>query len=274
MQFQNKTIFISGGSRGIGLEIAKKLASQGANIIIAAKTAEPHPKLPGTVFTAAAEIEALGGKALACVVDIRDEEQVKAAVQLAVEKFGGIDVLINNASAIQLTGTMETSMKKYDLMNQVNVRGTYLCSQACLPYLLKSENPHVLTLSPPLNFESRWFKNHTAYSIAKFGMSLCTLGMAAEFKGKVAFNSLWPKTIIATSAIEFAIGSAEIFNQARNAKIMADAAFEILLEDHREITGQYFIDEVVLREKGYTDFEIYKMNPATKDEELIPDFFI
>jgi citronellol/citronellal dehydrogenase len=274
MQFQNKTIFISGGSRGIGLEIAKKLASQGANIVIAAKTAEPHPKLPGTVFTAAAEIEALGGKALACVVDIRDEEQVKAAVQLAVDTFGGIDVLINNASAIQLTGTMETSMKKYDLMNQVNVRGTYLCSQACLPYLLKSENPHVLTLSPPLNFESRWFKNHTAYSIAKFGMSLCTLGMAAEFKGKVAFNSLWPKTIIATSAIEFAIGSAEIFNQARNAKIMADAAFEILLEDHREITGQYFIDEVVLREKGYTDFEIYKMNPSTKDEELIPDFFI
>lgn len=274
MQFQNKTIFISGGSRGIGLEIAKKLASQGANIVIAAKTAEPHPKLPGTVFTAAAEIEALGGKALACVVDIRDEEQVKKAVQLAVEKFGGIDVLINNASAIQLTGTMETSMKKYDLMNQVNVRGTYLCSQACLPYLLKSENPHVLTLSPPLNFESRWFKNHTAYSIAKFGMSLCTLGMAAEFKGKVAFNSLWPKTIIATSAIEFAIGSAEIFNQARNAKIMADAAFEILSEDHREVTGQYFIDEVVLREKGYTDFEIYKMNPATKDEELIPDFFI
>lgn len=274
MQFQNKTIFISGGSRGIGLEIAKKLASQGANIVIAAKTAEPHPKLPGTVYTAAAEIEALGGKALACVVDIRDEEQVKSAVQLAVEKFGGIDVLINNASAIQLTGTLETSMKKYDLMNQVNVRGTYLCSQACLPYLLKSENPHVLTLSPPLNFESRWFKNHTAYSIAKFGMSLCTLGMAAEFKGKVAFNSLWPKTIIATSAIEFAIGSAEIFNQARNAQIMADAAFEILSEDHREVTGQYFIDEVVLRDKGYTDFEIYKMNPATKDEELIPDFFI
>jgi citronellol/citronellal dehydrogenase len=274
MQFQNKTIFISGGSRGIGLEIAKKLASQGANIVIAAKTAEPHPKLPGTVYTAAAEIEALGGKALACVVDIRDEDQVKAAVQLAVDTFGGIDVLINNASAIQLTGTLETSMKKYDLMNQVNVRGTYLCSQACLPYLLKSENPHVLTLSPPLNFESRWFKNHTAYSIAKFGMSLCTLGMAAEFKGKVAFNSLWPKTIIATSAIEFAIGSAEIFNQARNAKIMADAAFEILSEDHREVTGQYFIDEVVLREKGYTDFEIYKMNPATKDEELIPDFFI
>ena len=274
MQFQNKTIFISGGSRGIGLEIAKKLASHGANIVIAAKTAEPHPKLPGTVFTAAAEIEALGGKALACVVDIRDEEQVKNAVQMAVEKFGGIDILINNASAIQLTGTLETSMKKYDLMNQVNVRGTYLCSQACLPYLLKSENPHVLTLSPPLNFEARWFKNHTAYSIAKFGMSLCTLGMSAEFKGKVAFNSLWPKTIIATSAIEFAIGSAEIFNQARNARIMADAAFEILSENHREVTGHYFIDEDILRQKGYTDFDQYKMNPQTKDEELIPDFFI
>jgi citronellol/citronellal dehydrogenase len=274
MHFKNKTVFITGGSRGIGLEIAKKLASEGANIVIAAKTSEPHPKLPGTIHTAAAEIEAAGGKALACMVDIRDENQVLAAVQLAVETFGGIDILINNASAIQLTGTLKTDMKKYDLMNQVNTRGTYLCAQACLPHLLKSENPQVLTLSPPLNVEARWFENHVAYSIAKFGMSLCTLGMASEFKGKVAFNSLWPKTIIATAAIEFAVGNAQMMQLGRKASIMADAAAAILQKDAKTVSGHFYIDEDVLRAEGVTDFTEYRVNPNTPENQLLPDFFI
>ena len=274
MQFKNKTVFITGGSRGIGLEIAKKLASEGANIVIAAKTSEPHPKLPGTIHTAAAEIEAAGGKALACMVDIRDENQVLAAVQKAVDTFGGIDILINNASAIQLTGTLSTEMKKYDLMNQVNTRGTYLCAQACLPHLLKSENPHVLTLSPPLNVEARWFENHVAYSIAKFGMSLCTLGMASEFKGKVAFNSLWPKTIIATAAIEFAVGNAQMMQLGRKATIMADAAAAILQKDAKTVSGHFYIDEDVLRAEGVTDFSEYRVNPNTPENQLLPDFFI
>ena len=274
MTFKNKTVFITGASRGIGLEIAKKLASEGANIVIAAKTAEPHPKLAGTIYTAASEIEALGGKALPCMVDIRDENQVLSAVQKAVETFGGIDILINNASAIQLTGTLRTEMKKYDLMHQVNARGTFLCAQACLPYLLKSENPHVLTLSPPLNVEARWFENHVAYSMAKFGMSLCTLGMAAEFKGKVAFNALWPKTIIATAAIEFAIGNADMMQLGRKASIMADAAAAILKRDAKKVTGNFFIDEEVLREEGIINFDAYRVNPATREDQLIPDFFI
>ena len=274
MHFKNKTVFITGGSRGIGLDIAKKLASEGANIVIAAKTSEPHPKLPGTIHTAAAEIEAAGGKALACMVDIRDENQVLAAVKKAVDTFGGIDILINNASAIQLTGTLSTDMKKYDLMNQVNTRGTYLCAQACLPYLLKSENPHVLTLSPPLNVEARWFENHVAYSIAKFGMSLCTLGMAAEFKGKVAFNSLWPKTIISTAAIEFAIGNAAMLQLGRKGSIMADAASAILQKDAKTVSGNFYIDEDVLRAEGVTDFAEYRVNPNTPENQLLPDFFI
>ena len=274
MHFKNKTVFITGGSRGIGLDIAKKLASEGANIVIAAKTSEPHPKLPGTIHTAAAEIEAAGGKALACMVDIRDENQVLAAVKKVVDTFGGIDILINNASAIQLTGTLSTEMKKYDLMNQVNTRGTYLCAQACLPYLLKSENPHVLTLSPPLNVEARWFENHVAYSIAKFGMSLCTLGMAAEFKGKVAFNSLWPKTIISTAAIEFAIGNAAMLQLGRKGSIMADAASAILQKDAKTVSGNFYIDEDVLRAEGVTDFAEYRVNPNTPENQLLPDFFI
>ena len=274
MHFKNKTVFITGGSRGIGLDIAKKLASEGANIVIAAKTSEPHPKLPGTIHTAAAEIEAAGGKALACMVDIRDENLVLAAVKKAVDTFGGIDILINNASAIQLTGTLSTEMKKYDLMNQVNTRGTYLCAQACLPYLLKSENPHVLTLSPPLNVEARWFENHVAYSIAKFGMSLCTLGMAAEFKGKVAFNSLWPKTIIATAAIEFGIGNAAMMQLGRKGSIMADAASAILQKDAKTVSGNFYIDEDVLRAEGVTDFAEYRVNPNTPENQLLLDFFI
>ena len=272
--FKNKTVFITGASRGIGLEIAKKLASEGANIVIAAKTAEPHPKLAGTIYSAASEIEALGGKALPCIVDIRDENQVLSAVQKAVETFGGIDILINNASAIQLTGTLRTEMKKYDLMHQVNARGTFLCAQACLPYLLKSENPHVLTLSPPLNVEARWFENHVAYSMAKFGMSLCTLGMASEFKGKVAFNALWPKTIIATAAIEFAIGNADMMQLGRKASIMADAAAVILNRDAKSVSGHFYIDEEVLREEGIVNFDAYRVNPATREDQLIPDFFI
>jgi citronellol/citronellal dehydrogenase len=272
--FKNKTVFITGASRGIGLEIAKKLASEGANIVIAAKTAEPHPKLAGTIYSAASEIEASGGKALPCIVDIRDENQVLSAVQKAVETFGGIDILINNASAIQLTGTLRTEMKKYDLMHQVNARGTFLCAQACLPYLLKSENPHVLTLSPPLNVEARWFENHVAYSMAKFGMSLCTLGMAAEFKGKVAFNALWPKTIIATAAIEFAIGNADMMQLGRKASIMADAAAVILNRDAHTVSGHFYIDEEVLREEGIVNFDAYRVNPATREDQLIPDFFI
>jgi citronellol/citronellal dehydrogenase len=272
--FKNKTVFITGASRGIGLEIAKKLASEGANVVIAAKTAEPHPKLAGTIYSAASEIEALGGKALPCIVDIRDENQVLSAVQKAVETFGGIDILINNASAIQLTGTLRTEMKKYDLMHQVNARGTFLCAQACLPYLLKSENPHVLTLSPPFNVEARWFENHVAYSMAKFGMSLCTLGMAAEFKGKVAFNALWPKTIIATAAIEFAIGNADMMQLGRKASIMADAAAVILNRDAHTVSGHFYIDEEVLREEGIVNFDAYRVNPATREDQLIPDFFI
>ena len=274
MDFRNKTVFITGSSRGIGLEIAKKLASLGANIIIAAKTAEPHPKLQGTIFSAAAEIERLGGRALPCMVDIRDENQVFEAVNQAVATFGGIDILINNASAIQLTGTLETEMKRFDLMHGVNARGTFLVSKACLPHLMKSVNPHVLTLSPPLNFEARWFKHHVAYSMAKFGMSLVTLGMSAEFEGKVAFNSLWPRTIIATAAIEFAVGNADMMRNARKPSIMADAAAVILSRDHQTCTGHYFIDDAVLAEEGVTDFSSYKVDPTVDDRSLIPDFFI
>ena len=274
MDFKNKTVFITGSSRGIGLEIAKKLASLGANIIIAAKTAEPHPKLQGTIFSAATEIERLGGRALPCMVDIRDENQVIEAVNQAVSTFGGIDILINNASAIQLTGTLETEMKRFDLMHGVNARGTFLVTKACLPHLMKSANPHVLTLSPPLNFEARWFQHHVAYSMAKFGMSLVTLGMAAEFKGKVAFNSLWPRTIIATAAIEFAVGNADMMRNARKPSIMADAAAVILSRDHKTCTGHYFIDDAVLAEEGITDFSTYKVDPTVDDRSLIPDFFI
>jgi citronellol/citronellal dehydrogenase len=274
MKLANKTVFISGSSRGIGLEIAKKFAVEGANIVVVAKTDQPHPKLEGTVHSAVEAIEALGGKALACVVDIRDENQVFAAVERAVQTFGGIDILVNNASAIQLTGTLETEMKRYDLMNGVNARGTFLCSKACLPYLLKSENPHVLTLSPPLNMEAKWFKHHVAYSMAKFGMSMVTLGMSAEFAGKVAFNSLWPKTIIATAAIEFAVGNAEMMRLARKPSIMADAAFEIIKEDAKIFSGNFLIDEEVLKARGLHNFDSYKNDLTVSDNQLIPDFFI
>jgi len=267
-----KTLFITGASRGIGLAIAKRAAADGANIVVAAKTDQPHPKLPGTIYTAAEEIEDAGGKALARVVDIRHEEQVKAAVDAAVEVFGGIDILVNNASAIQLTGTLETEMKRFDLMHQINARGTFLCSQACLPHLLQAENPHVLTLAPPLNVEERWFAPHVAYSLAKFGMSLCTLGMAGEFREQgVAFNALWPRTTIATAAVANLLGGEEMVKKSRTPEILADAAHWILTQPAREITGNFFIDEDVLQRAGVADLRQYAVDP---DYELAPDFFV
>ena len=269
MKLQGKTAFITGASRGIGLAIGVRLAQAGANIIIAAKTAVPHPKLAGTIFSAAEEIEKVGGKALPLVVDVRDEQQVQEAVIQAVEKFGGIDILVNNASAIQLTNTLQTEMKRYDLMHHINTRGTFLTSQTCIPYLLKSENPHVLNISPPLNMEQRWFAPHVAYTIAKFGMSMCVLGMSGEFKGKIAFNALWPRTTIATAAVDM-LGGEQMMRQSRKPEIMADAAFAILTKD-KDFTGNFLIDEDFLRTEGIQDFEKYANVPG---EKLLPDFFI
>jgi citronellol/citronellal dehydrogenase len=269
---QGKTLFITGASRGIGKAIALRAARDGANVVVAAKTTEPHPKLPGTVFTAAEEIEKAGGKALACVVDIRFEEQVADAVQKAVAKFGGIDILVNNASAISLTGTLQTPMKRYDLMHQINTRGTFLCSQACLPHLLEAKNPHILNLSPPLNFEEKWFSPHVAYTMAKFGMSLCVLGMAGEFRSKgVGVNALWPRTVIATAAVQNLLGGDEVIKGSRTPEIMGDAAHAILTRPARECTGNYFIDDEVLRSAGVTNFDKYQSVPGA---ELIPDFFV
>ena len=267
-----KTLFISGASRGIGKAIALRAAQDGANIVIAAKTAEPHPKLPGTVYSAAEEIEEAGGKALPFIVDIRSEDQVQAAVAKAVETFGGIDILVNNASAIMLTDTLSTPMKRYDLMHQVNTRGTYLCSQKCLPHLLKADNAHILNISPPLSMETRWFAPHVAYSMAKFGMSMCVLGMAGEFKERgVAANALWPKTAIDTAAVRMLMGP-NIGKAARKPSVMADAAHWILTQDSRTVTGGFFIDEEVLTQKaGVTDMDVYAVEPGN---ELIPDFFV
>lgn len=271
MNFKGKTIFITGASRGIGKALALRLAKEGANIVIAAKTDSPHPKLPGTIFNTAEEVEAAGGQALPLVVDVREELVVYDAVKQAVERFGGIDVCINNASAIQLTGTLETEMKRYDLMHQINTRGTFLTSKACLPYLLKSENPHVLNISPPLNMEEKWFAPHVAYTMAKFGMSMCVLGMAGEFRKQgVAFNALWPKTTIATAAVNM-LGGEQMMKQSRKPEIMADAAYAILCKNSRECTGNFFIDEEVLKNEGITDFEHYSNSPG---EKLLPDFFV
>ena len=248
---KNKTLFVSGASRGIGLAIAKKAAADGANVILAAKTAEPHPKLPGTIYTAAAEIEEVGGRALPVVCDIRDEENVRNAVNKGLEHFGGIDICINNASAIQLTGTLQTDMKRYDLMNQINARGTFLVSKVCLPHLIKSENPHILNLSPPLDMDPKWFGPHVAYTMAKFGMSLCVLGMAEEFKEEgVAVNALWPRTAVATAAIKNALGGDSIMNISRSPEIMADAAYVILTKNSKEFTGNFCIDDNLLAENG------------------------
>lgn len=267
---QGKTLFISGGSRGIGLEIAIRAAEDGANIAIAAKTVEPNPKLPGTIHSAAKAIEAAGGQCLPLQVDIRDEARVHDAVKATAERFGGIDILVNNASAISLTGTLETPIKRYDLMNGINTRGTFLCSQACLPYLKKARNPHILTLSPPLNLDPRWFAPHVAYTIAKYGMSMCVLGMAAEFKRDgIAVNALWPRTVIATAALQMIPGIDT--RKARKPRIMADAAHAVLVRDSRSCTGNFFIDEVVLREAGITDLAPYAVEPG---QPLVPDLFL
>lgn len=268
-----RTIFITGASRGIGKSIALKAAKDGANIVIAAKTAQLHPKLPGTIYTAASEIEAAGGKALPCIVDIRDETQVISAVENAIVKFGGIDIVVNNASAISLTDTIATDMKRYDLMNNINARGTFLVSKVCIPYLKKSTNPHIVNISPPLNMKAIWFKNHVAYTMAKYGMSMCVLGMAEEFKPDgIAVNAVWPKTAIYTAAMNMLSGS-DSSNVCRKPDIVADAVYTLLCKDSKSITGQFLIDEDILRNEGVTDFTNYACNPANKDN-LMMDFFL
>jgi citronellol/citronellal dehydrogenase len=267
---KGKTLFISGGSRGIGLAIALRAARDGANVVIAAKTVEAHPKLPGTIYTAAEEIEAAGGKALPIQTDIREEDQVMQAVEAAVERFGGIDILVNNASAISLTGTLETPMKRFDLMMGINLRGTYLCSRACLPHLKRAANPHILTLSPPLNLNPRWFGPHVVYTIAKYGMSMCVLGMAEEFRGdRIAVNALWPRTTIATAALQIIPGARP--EAGRTPEIMADAAHRILTRDSGSLTGRFLLDEDVLREAGVVDFDRYAVKPG---EKLRIDLFL
>ncbi len=269
---RGKTIFISGGSRGIGLAIAKRAAADGANIVIAAKTTEPHPKLPGTIHTAAAEIVAAGGQALALQVDIREEEQVEAAVKEAAAHFGGIDILINNASAVRVTGTLETPMKRYDLMHQVNARGTFLCSQKCLPYLMKAANPHILMLSPPMDMSPKWFGATLAYTMAKYGMSMCVLGLAEEFKAKgVAVNALWPRTGIDTAAIRYELGGTAVTQHCRKPDILADTAHIILTRESRSCTGNFFIDDQVLAAEGITDLSHYAVQPGLP---LLLDFFL
>lgn len=271
MSLKGKTLFITGASRGIGHAIGLRAARDGANIVVAAKTAEPHPKLPGTIHTAAADFERAGGQTLALTVDVRNEDNLKAAVDATVKRFGGIDILVNNASAISLTGTLETPMKKFDLMNGVNVRGTYAASQACIPELLKADNPHILNLSPPLSMKAKWFKNHVAYTMAKFGMSMCVLGMAEEFRDQgLAVNALWPRTTIATAAVNM-LGGDDMMNASRTPEIMADAAYVILTSNSRTTTGNFFIDDEVLRTAGVTDFEKYAVMKGAK---LIPDFFL
>ena len=254
---KGKTLFISGGSRGIGLAIALRAARDGAHVVIAAKTDKPNPKLPGTIHTAVEEIEKAGGQGLAVTCDIREAE-VEAAVAKAVERFGGIDIVVNNASAIQLTGTLQTEMKRYDLMQGVNARGTFLVSKTCIPHLKQAENPHILTLSPPLDMKAKWFAPHVAYSMAKFGMSLVTLGLAAEFeKDGIAVNSLWPLTAIDTAAVRNVLGGDQMAQMSRSPEIVADAAHHILTRPSREMTGRFLIDEVVLREAGISDFSAY-----------------
>jgi len=272
MTLRGKTLFITGASRGIGKAIALRAARDGANIVVAAKTTEPHARLPGTIHSAAEEIERAGGRALACVVDVRDEAQIAAAVAEAVRVFGGIDVLVNNASAISLTGTLETPMKRYDLMHQVNTRGTFACSQACIPHLAKASNPHILNLSPPLTMEARWFAPHVAYTMAKFGMSMCVLGMAEELAPKrIAVNALWPRTAIATAAVQNLLGGDETMAGCRSPEIMADAAHVILTRPSMEQTGKFFVDDDVLRSVGVTDLAKYAMTPGA---QLVPDFFV
>jgi citronellol/citronellal dehydrogenase len=271
MSLAGKTLFITGASRGIGLAIALRAARDGANIAVAAKTVTPDPRLPGTIFTAAEEIEKAGGKALPIACDIRDEQSVEKAVADTAAKFGGIDILVNNASAISLTGTLQTPMKRFDLMNQINQRGTFMVSQKALPHLLKAANPHVLNLSPPLDFDVKWFANHPAYTLAKYSMSVYAWAMAAEFKGKVAFNCLWPRTGIATAAIRNVLGGDEGMKACRKPEIMADAAYAIFNRPAKDCTGTFFIDDEVLTAEGVTNFDQYAVSPGTP---LMPDFFV
>jgi citronellol/citronellal dehydrogenase len=273
---RGKTLFITGASRGIGLAIALRAARDGANVAVAAKTTSPHPKLPGTIHSAAEEIERAGGKALALQVDIRDEAAVQAAVEQAAAAFGGIDILINNASAISMTRTPDTPMKRFDLMFGVNVRGTFVCSQTCLPHLQAAakagSNPHILTLSPPLSMQPRWFKDHVAYTIAKYGMSMCVLGMAEEFRADgIAVNALWPRTLIATAALAMIPGMSEQLDGCRSPEILADAAHLILTRDARESTGNFYIDDEVLASAGVTDLSRYALKPGAP---LVPDLFV
>jgi citronellol/citronellal dehydrogenase len=272
MSLKGKTLFITGASRGIGLAIALRAARDGANIAIAAKTAEPHPKLAGTIYTAANEIKQAGGRALPLVVDVRDETVVKDALDKTAQTFGGIDIVVNNASAIQLTGITETDMRRFDLMHQINARGTFVVSKWAIPYLEKAANPHILMISPPLDMKEKWFAPHTAYSMAKFGMSLVVLGLAGELRPKgIAVNALWPRTIIATAAIKNLLGGEQRMRQARKPDIMADAAYAILTSPSRELTGRFLIDDTFLAERGVTDFEHYRVDPT---EPLAQDFFL
>ena len=272
MSLANKVVFITGGSRGIGLEIGKRAARDGAKVVLAAKTAEPHPKLPGTIFTAAEEIIEAGGEALPLVLDVRDEENVLKAVEETASHFGGIDICVNNASAISLTKTPDTDMKRYDLMHQINGRGTYLVSKYCIPHLKKSSNPHILNLAPPLDMKAKWFGPHLAYTMAKFTMSMCVLGMAEELKADgIAVNGLWPRTAIATAAVKNVLGGEELMNISRKPEIMADAAYEIFIKDSKEFTGNFCIDDLVLHESGIKDFTNYA---DVSFDKLAPDFFI
>ena len=268
---KGKTIFITGATRGIGREIALRCARDGANIVVTGKTAEPHSRLPGTIHSVAGEVEAAGGAALAMQLDVRDADAVAAAVKKAADTFGGLDCLVNNASAISLAGTLATPAKRFDLMFAVNVRGTFLCSQACIPYLKKASNPHILNLAPPLQMSPRWFRDHVAYTMAKYGMSMCTIGMAEEFREHgIAVNSLWPRTTIATAAIQVHFPEA-ILKASRKAAVVAHAAYVILNRDSRSATGNFYIDETVLREQGVTDFDHYAVTPGAP---LYPDLFL
>ena len=273
MTLRDKTLFITGASRGIGREIALRAARDGANIVIAAKSEQPHSKLAGTIHSVAAEVEAAGGRALALRLDVRDELAVRAAMQRAAEHFGGLDALVNNAGAIRLQGVEQLEPKRFDLMFQINTRAVMVCSQAALPYLKKSANPHILSLSPPLNLDPKWFAQYGPYTTTKYGMSMLTLGMSEEFKKYgISVNALWPRTVIATAAIEYELGGQQIFKQARTPAIMADAAHAILTSAGRSLTGRLLVDEEILREQGVTDFEAYRYDPA--GGHLMPDLYL
>lgn len=270
-QLKDKVIFITGASRGIGREIALRCARDGAKIVIASKTDKPHPTLEGTIYTVAEEVEAAGGMALPLLVDVRDEGNVTEAIAKTVEKFGGIDILVNNASALNLSSTLDIPMKKFDLIHSVNVRATFMCSKLCIPHLKNASNPHILTLSPPLSMKPKWFKNHLAYTMSKYGMSMCTLGLAEEFKSLgIAANSLWPKTLIATAAVSVNFPK-QLYDASRKPSIMADAAYEILTSNSREVTGNFFIDEFLLKDRGVSDFSAYSLHPGAP---LYPDLYI